>query len=138
MSERTKLLKKAVLTGVGATTNVDRVKTALRDAVDDLFKVGQDLFDDLETKGKEKQDSVQNFLRNLQDEALKRSEDLGKSASSKVQTSMKKAAKELGLITREDWEELTDRLTAIEDALTGNDDSETRKTPSKRRRSAAD
>src|SRR4030095_10668647 len=122
MSERTKLLKKAVLTGVGATTNVDRVKTALKDAVDDLFKVGQDLLDDLETKGKEKQDSVQNFLRSLQDEAAKRTEEVGKSASSKVQTSMKKAAKELGLITREDLEELNDRLTALEDALTGTDD----------------
>ncbi len=137
MSERTKLLKKAVLTGVGATTNVDRVKTALKDAVDDLFKVGQDLFDDLESKGKEKQDTAQNFLRNLQDEAQKRTEDLGKSASSKVQTSMKKAAKELGLVTREEFEDVVERLAALEDALTGNED-EVRKTPSKRRKSSAD
>ena len=136
MSERTKLLKKAVLTGVGATTNVDRVKLALKEAIDDLFKVGQDLFDDLESKGKEKQDNAQNFLRNLQDETQKRTEDFGKTASTKVQTSMKKAAKEFGLITREEFDELADRLTALEEALTGADEEEVRKTPSKRRKSS--
>jgi hypothetical protein len=43
MSDRTKLLKKAVLTGVGATSSVDRVKDALKDAMQDLVKVGQEL-----------------------------------------------------------------------------------------------
>ena len=52
MSEKTELLKKYVLTTVGATTSVDRIKTALNDAVTDLCKVGQDLLDELEVKGK--------------------------------------------------------------------------------------
>ncbi|HEY9871702.1 MAG TPA: hypothetical protein V6D08_21270 [Candidatus Obscuribacterales bacterium] len=135
MSERTKLLKKAVLTGVGATTNVDRVKTAVREAMDDLVKVGHDLLDDLESKGKVKAESVQNFLRNLQDEAAKRTNDFSKTASSKVQSSMKKAAKELGLLTRDDLDELLERLNALEEALTGSEE-EGRKSPSKRRRSS--
>ena len=58
MSERTKLLKKAVLTGVGASSNVDRIKAALNEAMEDLVKVGQDLFNDLELKGKDRTDSA--------------------------------------------------------------------------------
>ena len=50
MSDRTKLLRKAVLTGVGATANVDRVRDALNEAMQDLVKVGRDLFDDLRRK----------------------------------------------------------------------------------------
>lgn len=137
MSERTKLLRKAVLTSVGATTSVDRIKTALKDAMDDLVKVGHDLMDDLESKGKFKAESVQNFLRSLQDEAAKRTGDLGKTASSKVQTSMKKAAQDLGLATREDLDELLERLSTLEEALTGSEE-EGRKTSTKRRRSSQD
>ncbi len=122
MSERTKLLKKAVLTSVGATTNADRVKQAVCQAMDDLIKVGQELMDDLEGKGKVKAESVQSFLKNLQDEAARRTGDLEKTVSKKVQTSMKKAIKEIGLITREDYEELLERLSALEEALVGPDE----------------
>lgn len=122
MSERTKLLKKAVLTGVGATTNSERIKAALNEAMDDLIRVGQDLLEDLETKGKGKAESVQNFLRSLQDEASRRTGDLEKKVSSKVQTSMKKAAQEIGLATKEDLAEVAQRLEALEEALTGNDE----------------
>lgn len=52
MSERTELLKRAVLTSVGAGTNVDHIKLALTDAMQDLVKVGQNLLDDLEEKEK--------------------------------------------------------------------------------------
>ena len=78
MNERTKLLKKAVMTGVGASTNVDRIKTALDDAMRDLLKVGQGLFDDLEEEGKEKTESLQDFLKNLQKEAGKRTAQVEK------------------------------------------------------------
>lgn len=121
MSERTKLLKKAVLTGVGATTNADRIKQAIMQAVDDLFKVGQELLDDLECKGKVNTDNVQNFLKNLQDETSKRTGDLEKSVSKKVQNSMKRAIKDIGLITREDYDELIERMSALEEALVGAD-----------------
>lgn len=117
MSERTKLLKKAVLTSVGATTNADRIKQAISQAMDDLVKVGQELLEDLEDKGKVKTDSVQNFLRSLQDETGKRTADLEKTVSKKVQVSMKKAVKEIGLVTREDYDELLERLSALEDTL---------------------
>ena len=36
------------MTGVGASQNVDRIKTALDEAMRDLLKVGQELFEDLE------------------------------------------------------------------------------------------
>ncbi len=117
MSERTKLLKKAVLTGVGATTNAERIKQALESAVDDLVKVGQDLIDDLESKGKVKTESMQSFLKNLQDEATKRTSNIEKKVSKQVSTSMKKVARELGLITREEYEDLIERIAALEDAL---------------------
>ena len=113
MSERTKLLKKAVLTSVGASTSVDRIKTALNDAMQDLVKVGQGLLDDLEEKGKIKTDTVQDFLKNLQSEATKKTAEVEKTVSSKVQ----KTIRELGLITHEDWDEICQRLTEIEEAL---------------------
>lgn len=129
MSERTKLLKKAVLTGVGASSNPDRVRAALKDALDDLFKVGQTLLDDLESKGKNKTDSAQNFLRNLQDEATKRGGEFG----GQVARSMKKAAKEVGLVTKEDLREIAERLSSLEDALVGCDD-ESKKSRNKSKR----
>lgn len=124
MSERTKLLKKAVMTGVGASTNVDRIKSALEEAMNDLVKVGQDLLEDLEDKGKNKTETVQNFLKNLKDEAEKRTFDVEKKVSGKVQVSMKKAAKELGLITREELDDLLERLSTVEEALGVSNHSE--------------
>lgn len=129
MSERTKYIKKAVLAGVGATNNVDRVKAALNDAMQDLVKVGQELLDELEDKGKGKTENFQHFLRNLQDEAGKRTQDAEKKVSAKVQVSTKKAAKELGLATREDVEEILERLHALEESVHGpsEDDGEDKK-----------
>jgi polyhydroxyalkanoate synthesis regulator phasin len=115
MSERTKLLKKAVLTSVGASANVDRIKSALNEAMDDLVKVGQDLLNDLEIKGKDKTENAQNFIKNLQDEGMKRTKDL----SSKAQGSMKKAAKEVGLVTREEYDELLERVNTLEELIAG-------------------
>jgi polyhydroxyalkanoate synthesis regulator phasin len=120
MSESRKLIKKAVLAGVGASNSVERIKNALNDAMQDLVKVGNDLFDELEDKGKEKTENVQNFLKNLQDEATKRTLDAEKKVSSKVSTSTKKAAKELGLITKEEFEDILDRLTALEEHAFGS------------------
>jgi polyhydroxyalkanoate synthesis regulator phasin len=117
MSERTKLLKKAVLTSVGAGTNVERIKTALHEAMQDLVKVGQGLLDDLEEKGKVKADYVQDFLKNLQSDACKKTSEVEKQVSSKVTVGVKKAVRELGLITQEDWDELYERLSGIEEAL---------------------
>ena len=110
MSERTKLLKKAVLTSVGATINVERIKSAVREAMDDLVKVGQDLLEDLEEKGKIKADSVQDFLNNLRSETGKRTGEL----ETKVQSSLKKAVREIGLVTKEDLEDIHERLLALE------------------------
>ncbi|MGH9549244.1 MAG: phasin family protein [Terriglobales bacterium] len=124
MSERTKLLKKAVLAGVGASSNVDRIKAALSDAMQDLVKVAHDLIDDLEDKGKVKAETVQQFLKNVQDEATKRTQDAEKKVSTKMQFSTRKAAKEFGLATREDVEEIFDRLSALEEALHGNSGDE--------------
>jgi polyhydroxyalkanoate synthesis regulator phasin len=123
MSERTKLLKKAVMTGVGASTNVDRIKVALDDAMRDLLKVGQGLFDDLEEEGKVKAEQMQDFLKGFQSEASKRSVQMEKTVSGKVQTEMRKVAREIGLITQEDWDELCERLSDIEEAL-GIEESE--------------
>jgi len=127
MSERTKLLKKAVLTSVGASTNVDRIKDALQAAMDDLVKVGQDLLEDLEEKGKVKADSVQNFIKNLQADAGKKTGEFEKKVSSKVQVNIKKAVKDVGLVTREELEELHDRLTALEEALVGGGEEPAKK-----------
>lgn len=117
MTERAKLLKKAVLTSVGATTNVERIKNAVEDAMSDLVKVGQNLLDDLEEKGKVKTESLQEFLKNLQSEAGKRTAEVEKKVSTNVQTQLRKAVREIGLITHEDWEEICDRLKDIEEAL---------------------
>jgi polyhydroxyalkanoate synthesis regulator phasin len=117
MSERTKLLKKAVLAGVGASTNVDRIKTALDDVVTDLVKVGQDLLEELEDKGKTKADSVQEFLKNFQSEARTRTVDIEKQVSSKVHTELRKVAKEVGLVTKEEVEDLLERVAELEEAL---------------------
>jgi polyhydroxyalkanoate synthesis regulator phasin len=117
ISERSKLLKKAVMTGVGASTSVDRIKNALDDAMRDLVKVGQGLLDDLEEEGKVKTEYVQEFLKNFKNEASKRTAHMEKTVSTKVQTEMKKAAREIGLVTQEDWEELCERLCEIEEAL---------------------
>jgi len=117
MNERTEFLKKAVLTSVGAGTDVDRVKTAINDAMQDLVKVGTGLINELEEKGKVKADAVQDFLKNLQAEACKKSNEVEKQVSSTVTVGMKKAIRELGLITQEDWDELYERLAGIEEAL---------------------
>lgn len=135
MSERTKLLKKAVMTGVGGATNVDRIKSAITEAMNDLVKVSQDLLDDLEEKGTNKTDSVQQFIKNLKSETEKKGFEVEKKVSSNVKGSMKKAAKELGLITREDWEELYERIAAIEDAVgvaAGDEESEGKKSRKKK------
>ena len=112
MSESRKLMKKAVLAGVGATNNVERIKAALNEAMQDVVKVGQDLLDELEDKGKVKTDNVQSFLKSLQEEATKRTFD----ATEKVQFSTKKAVKELGLVTRAEMEDVLERLEALEEA----------------------
>jgi polyhydroxyalkanoate synthesis regulator phasin len=124
MSESRKLIKKAVLAGVGASNSVERIKVALNEAMQDLVKVGNDLLDEMEGKGKEKTENVQSFLRNLQDEATKRTHDAEQKVSSKVHTSTKKAAKELGLITREEFDELLERLTALEESVHGTAEGE--------------
>ena len=117
MNERTKLLKKAVLTGVGATTSVERIKDAVEDAMRDMVKVGQNLLDDLEEKGKVKTESVQEFLKHIQSEAGKRTSEVEKKVSTGVQTRLRQAVREIGLITHEDWEEICERLRDIEEAL---------------------
>lgn len=115
MSDRTKLLKKAVLTGVGATSSVDRVKDALKEAMQDLVKVGQDLLEDLEEKGKIKTESAQSFLKGFQDEAAKRTEGIEKKVSSKVGKELKKVAKDLGVVTYEQYEALLERVAVLEE-----------------------
>jgi polyhydroxyalkanoate synthesis regulator phasin len=114
MSDRTKLLKKAVLTGVGASSNIDRVKKALEEALEDLVKVGQDLIDDLEEKGKEKSESTQSFLKGFQDEAAKRTGDIEKKVSAKVSKNFKKVAREVGIVTFEQYDELLKRICHLE------------------------
>ncbi len=122
------------MTGVGGATNVDRIKSAITEAMNDLVKVGQDLLDDLEEKGNTKTDSVQQFIKNLKAETEKKGFEVEKKVSSNVKGSMKKAAKELGLITREDWDELYERIAAIEDAVgvaAGEEESEGKKSRKK-------
>jgi polyhydroxyalkanoate synthesis regulator phasin len=123
VSERAELIKKAVLAGVGATANMERVKAAISEAFEDLSKVGQDLVEDLQESGKDKTEQVQTFLQNLQEEATKRSSDFGKQAAG----STKSLAKELGLATRDDMQEVLDRLRALESILSGHSGSEGRK-----------
>jgi len=123
-NDRAKIFKKAVLAGVGATSNVERVKAALSDAMEDLVKVGQDLLDELEDKGKGKTENFQHFLRNLQDEAGKRTLDAEKKVSSKFSGSTKKAAKEFGIATQEDLSAILERLHALEEAVHGPSEDE--------------
>jgi polyhydroxyalkanoate synthesis regulator phasin len=117
MTERSKLLKKAVLTSVGATTNVDRIKSALDDAMQDLAKVGQDLLAELEKRGKAKTESAQDYLKRIQDEAGKRTNAVEKKVSQKVQSEIRRAAKEFGLATKEEVHEILERLNEIEEAV---------------------
>ncbi len=112
MSESTTLIKKAVLTSVGATSNLDRIKNALNDAMQDLVKIGQDLVDELEEQGKIKADNAQSFLRGLQDEATKKTGQIEKKVTEKVQ----EKAKDFGFVSREEYEELIERIEAIEKA----------------------
>ncbi|MBK9145669.1 MAG: hypothetical protein IPM23_24615 [Candidatus Melainabacteria bacterium] len=109
MSERTTLIKKAVLTSVGATSNFERVKMALEDAMQDIVKVGQDLIEDLEKEGKVKADNAQSFIKGLQDEASKKTE--------KVTFRVQGAAKDLGFISRREYETLLERIENIEQHL---------------------
>lgn len=112
MSESTTLIKKAVLTSVGATSNLDRIKNAINDAMQDLVKIGQDLVDELEEQGKIKTDNAQSFLRGLQDEATKRTTDIEKKVTEKVQ----EKARDFGFVSREEYEELIERIEALEKA----------------------
>ncbi len=123
MSEQKKLLKKAVMAGVGASASVDRIKTALNDVMQDLVKVGQELFDELETKGKDKTDSFSKELKKIQEEAARRTSEAEKKVSTKFQGGTKKVAKDAGLATREDLEEVLERLSALEEAIHGSADS---------------
>lgn len=118
-NDRAKMFKKAVLAGVGATSSVERVKAALSEAMEDLVKVGQDLLDELEDTGKGKTENFQQFLRNLQDEAGKRTHDAEKKLS-KLSGSTKKAVKEFGIATKDDIEEILERLEALEEAVHGS------------------
>ncbi len=121
MSERTKLLKKALLTGVGATTNGERIKEALTDAVDDLVKIAADLMDELESRGKVKAKSAEDFIKNFRSEAVKRTDNfLGGRVTTKVSKSVQKAVKEMGLATTSDVEELCARIEALENATHKN------------------
>lgn len=113
MSESTTLIKKAVLTSVGATSNFDRVKTAINEAMQDLVKVGSDLIDELEEQGKVKTENAQSFLKNVKDEASKKSEEI----EGKVSTKVRSAAKDLGFVSRREYEELVERLEALETQL---------------------
>lgn len=113
MSESTTLIKKAVLTSVGATSNFDRVKSAINDAMQDLVKVGTDLIEELEEQGKVKTESAQSFLKNVKDEASKKSEEIEDKVSGKVRD----AAKDLGFVSRREYEEVLERLERLETKL---------------------
>lgn len=129
MSERTTLIKKAVLTSVGASSNFDRIKDALEGAMQDLVKVGQDLIDDLEEQGKVKTENAQSFIRGLQDEATKKTGKL----EAKVSVGVRSKAKDLGLVTREEYEELLERIEALETSVNGPDtDGSKKKSKSKK------
>ncbi len=109
-----------MLAGVGASSNVERIKAALNDAMQDLVKVAGDLIDDLEDKGKVKSETVQQFIRNVQDEATKRTIEVEKTVSGKVGQSTRKAAKDFGLATRAEVEEILERLSALEVSVHGH------------------
>ena len=144
MSEQKKLLKKAVMAGVGASASVDRIKTALNDVMQDLVKVGQELFDELETKGKEKSETFSKEfskeMKKLQEEAARRTADAEKKVSNKLKGGTSRVAKDAGLATREELEEVLERLAALEEAVHGADhnggDEETTGKKRGRKRSA--
>jgi polyhydroxyalkanoate synthesis regulator phasin len=117
MSERTKLLKKALLTSVGASTNGERIKAALSEAFDDLAKIGQDLLSELEGKGKDQTKSAQKFLEKLKSETERRSKVFGKDVSKQVHKSVEKTAKEFGLVTRKEMISLSERISRLEKRL---------------------
>jgi polyhydroxyalkanoate synthesis regulator phasin len=119
MSQRTQLLKKAVLTSVGASTSTERIKQALAEVAEDLCKVGKELLGDLEQEGEAKTENWQNLLKNLQSETTKRKSSLEQN----FQSSIKKTARDLGFITREDLDEVLERLDALEDTLGDNGDA---------------
>ena len=110
MSERTKLLKKALLTGPGATTNGERLKDSVKEALDDLVKIGQELLGELESRGKVKTKSAKEFLSHLQDEAKHHSESIGGRVSSEVH----RIAHDCGLATHDELEALSKRVAALE------------------------
>lgn len=130
MSERTALIKKAVLTSVGATSSLDRIKTALDDAMQDIVKVGQDLLDDLEEQGKVKAENAQQFLRGLQDKATEKTGLI----EEKVSEQVKEKAKVFGFVTREEFEEVLERLNALE----GNEPGTSSSKKSKSKKSKED
>jgi len=138
MTERTKLLKRAVLTSVGATTSVDRIKSAINDAMQDLVRVGHDLLGELEVKGKEQAESVEGFIKQFQSEAGKRTNAMEKKVSHRVQTEVKKAAKEFGLATREEVEEILERINEIEEAVGVSHDEVGERKRGRRKRTAHD
>ena len=77
------------------------------------------MFSELEVKGKNKTDSLQQFLKNLQEEAAKRTIDTERKVASKVQGSTRKYVKDFGLATREDVEEILERLATLEESVHG-------------------
>lgn len=52
-------------------------------------------------------------MKNFQADAQKKTAEVEKTVS----TGLRKAVREIGLITQEDWEEMCERLTDIEEAL---------------------
>jgi polyhydroxyalkanoate synthesis regulator phasin len=64
-------------------------------------------------------------LKNVQDEATKRTAEAEKQVSSKVGISTRKAAKEFGLATKEEVEELFERIAALEEHIHGPSDEQT-------------
>jgi polyhydroxyalkanoate synthesis regulator phasin len=126
-------LKKAVLATVGASSNVDRIKAALSDVMQDLVKVAGDLVDDLEDKGKVKAETVQQFLKNVQEEASKRTVEAEKVVTDKVGVQTRKAVKDFGLVTRAELDELLERIQALEEhtGVQSNGGDENRKSRKK-------
>lgn len=110
MSESTTLIKKAVLTSVGATSNLERIKAAIDDAMKDIVKIGQELVDELEEQGKLKTENAQSFLRGIQDEASKRSGQIEKKVTDKFQ----EKARDFGIVSREEYEDLLERIEHLE------------------------
>mgnify|MGYP000264046691 CR=1 FL=1 len=60
-------------------------------------------------------ESAESFLKGFKDEAVKRTEDIEKQVSAKVSKTMKKAAKEFGFVTMEQYEQLLERLALVEE-----------------------